>query len=196
LDAANNVHTRRKDALTSDPSVINLVALSPSGTPVGFAQWLSPVDRTSTFGEPLPDEVAREEEAERLYAKLVREPGEEGDRWRAGEMVRERVKGSYDRGFMSVYGGLMDVGLKEWGQGRPCWILVSASSEVSSRAQPSSGLADPQVVPFCSSGSCSKCSASTQTTKVTGLALPFSTGESAELSRMADLFGWMRSRPK
>ena len=36
------------------------VKASIGGVPVGFANWLGPVDRTSTGGDPLPDEVARE----------------------------------------------------------------------------------------------------------------------------------------
>ena len=54
--------TIRREALAEpflSPEVVRVKA-SVNGVPVGFANWLGPVDRTSTSGDPLADEVARE----------------------------------------------------------------------------------------------------------------------------------------
>lgn len=109
-----------------DPSLTTLLALSPtSNTILGFAQWLAPVDRTATLGNPTPEEIEREEKAAREYARFREAAGEEGDAWREGEKVVKETRRGYDFGFMAEYGAKLDKGLKEWARGRGHWTLVS-----------------------------------------------------------------------
>ena len=83
------------------------------GKPVGIASWLVPVDRTSTGGDPLPEE---------LQAKDLLKVKEEKE---GKPAIEVEMDAATNKEFGKVFGAEMDRVRKEWSKGRPHWYLVS-----------------------------------------------------------------------
>jgi len=91
---------------------VEVVALV-DGKPVGIASWLVPVDRTSTGGDPLPEE---------LQAKELLKFKEEKE---GKPAIEVEMDAATDKEFAKAFGAEMDRVRKEWSKGRPHWYLVS-----------------------------------------------------------------------
>lgn len=108
---AANVQTRTLTA-SHPPSDIREVVALIDGVAAGFATWYAPVDRTSTGGFPLPEEVGFEEKAKQ----------------RVEENKTDEVR-AIEASMDEVFGGLVkkETGRvrREWSQGRGHWYLVS-----------------------------------------------------------------------
>ncbi|CDZ97782.1 GNAT domain [Phaffia rhodozyma] len=86
-------------ALASNPSV-----------PIGFAFWSSPVDRTSTDGEWLPEEIKLKESNEKALDSMKTDAEREADKWVNVEFAKMFKQTLYDR-------------RKEYYKGKPHWYL-------------------------------------------------------------------------
>ncbi|KAL7412848.1 hypothetical protein BDY24DRAFT_391294 [Mrakia frigida] len=107
---ALNVQARTKRASEPPGDLVEVKAIIGKKI-VGAAVWHSPVDRTSTEGDPLPHEV----EIEDMLAEQQRREG-------SAEWELEMDK-TVDQEFYSGFVKTITEVRKEWSKGRPHWYL-------------------------------------------------------------------------
>lgn len=111
---AHNAHKRSKRARQPAYDLVECVARLPSGQLAGVASWLSPIDRMSTGGYPLPEEKEEEDRWDEIFK-------EEGK-----SETELELNASMDLEFAGKFGDELDRVRREWSQGRRHWYLVSS----------------------------------------------------------------------